>query len=301
MASRPGTAQNRASVTPSLRPATPADSASHLGGSIRTRASAQACQDIKPAQIHELKLQTQQIQQQTLLLRTQLRRTEIQINSKTSAINQTFEQSSTEPQTSKSIHKISIPRIRRNIEGARNTLESLKEHIEAADRDDRTSAVQELEEELKMTYCEHQRLSRGLQDRRAEADLYRKQLEESQFRVSGQHIAELRASIRELRAENATLRDKANAYQAKIERMLIEEEILEYQKNRWTPPDVLDQVEADLAETNAQMNKLCEKLDAEAEKYEQTVGELKGIIEEMKKKIAQKLEHDADPPGSTVA
>jgi chromosome segregation ATPase len=179
---------------------------------------------------------------------------------------------------------------------ARNTLETLQEQIDAADRDDRTSNVQELEEELKMTYCEHQRLSRGLQDRRTTANFYRRQLDEVQFRVSPQHVAELRASIKELRAENATLRDKANAYQMKIERMLIEEEILEYERKLWTPPDVLERVEQEQEETNAQIKRLCEKLDAEAEKYEHTVDELRGIIDEMKRKIAQKIGHDAEPP-----
>jgi hypothetical protein len=63
-----------------------------------------------------------------------------------SAINRTFDQSSTEASANTTIHTTTIPNIRHNIQGARNSLETLKGQIEAAEKDGRTSAVQELEQ-----------------------------------------------------------------------------------------------------------------------------------------------------------
>lgn len=245
--------------------------------------------EIRPAQVHELKLQTQQIKQQTTVLRTQLKRTEFQINHKTSAINKTFEQSTEKAQTSATIHATTIPNIKRNIEGARNTLKTLKEQIDQVINDDKTSNVEELEEEVKMTYCEYKRLCRVLQDKKAEASFYDKQLEETEFRASAQHASELKAAIRDTRAENATLRDKANAYQIKIEKIDIEAKIHEEQKKKSSEQAALDNVEIEEAEQNQKMKKLCEDLNKEMEQHEQNVAELTEIIEQMKQKISDRL------------
>jgi chromosome segregation ATPase len=246
--------------------------------------------DIKPSQIHELKLQTQQIQQQTVILRSQLKRMQVQINSKTSAINKTFEQSSTKATAKTTIHTNTIPNIRRNIEGARNTLETLREQIGAAERDDKTAAVQELEEELKITYCEYQRLARALQDRQNEAAFYAKALEAAEFRASAVHIRELRMSIDQVREQNAILREKANAYQQKIEKMTIENEIVKFEKERRETQDVINEVEVKQADTNRDINRLCERMAGEAERYEEMVAELSQIIEATKARIAQQLQ-----------
>ncbi|OHT05894.1 hypothetical protein TRFO_26254 [Tritrichomonas foetus] len=244
--------------------------------------------EVKPAQVHELKLQTQQIKQQTKVLRTQLKRTEFQISSQTNAINKTFEQSSEKPQTT-TIHAYTIPNIKRNIEGAQNTLENLKVQIKQAENDDKTSTVEELEEELKITYCEYQRLAKALQDKKTEANHYDKQLTEAEYRASNPHITELKAAIRDIRSQNASLRDKANAYQIKIEKMKIEQAIVEHQKNKVPTRKTMDDLEVERAEQNQRMNELCNELNEEAEQHDKNVAELTEIIEEMKMKISNKL------------
>ena len=251
-----------------------------------TRASSS---DPRPAQVHELKLQTQKLRQQARLLRTQLKRTEDRINSQTNAINKTFESSGEKPQSSSSIHAFTIPNIKRNIEGAQHTLDHLKEQIELAENDDRTSAVEELEEELKVTYCEYQRLAKALQDKKAEANHFDKQLSEAEYRASNQHINELKAAIKNTRTQNASLRDKANAYQVKIEKMKIEQLIAQHYNNKVPTKKTLDDLEVERAEQNKRMNELCDELNEEAEEHDKNVAELQDIIEEMKLKISNRL------------
>jgi vacuolar-type H+-ATPase subunit I/STV1 len=243
-----------------------------------------------------VKLLTQQYQQQTKLLRTALKRTQIQINSKTSVINKTFEQSGNPSTGSKTIHEHTIENLTRNIDGAKNTLEQLRKDIDQAEKDDRTSTVEELEEELKMTYCEYQRLVQLLQLKKIEAEFYNKALAECEYRVSSEHVSECKADIRVIRAENASLRDKANAYQIKIEKIRIEGEIIAHQERHISSQEVLDQVDREREENIRRLNELCNELNDEAEQHDQNVAELMEILEGMKQAIADHLDAQRPPP-----
>jgi hypothetical protein len=237
---------------------TPTDAISRPSTATHARQPSRLPTCVKPSQIHELKLQTQQIQQQTVILRTQLKRTQIQINSQTHAINKTFEQSSTETSANTTIHATTIPNLRRNIEAASHTLETLGEQIEGAEKDDKTSTVHELREEVKITYCEYKRLERGLQDKRAEAAFYGKELEEAELRASLAHIKQLRIAIDQVREQNTLLREKATAYQQKIEKIDIETGITQNVATARKTCDVISEVEIKQAETNKVMSRLCE-------------------------------------------
>ena len=244
---------------------------------------------VRPAQVYELKLQTQQIRQQITMLRSQLKRTEFQITSKTSAINRTFEKGQDRAKGSATIHMNTIPNLQRNIERHRNTLETLREQIYAAENDDRTSLVEELEEELKMTYCEYQRHVRLLREKKSENQYFDQQLGEAEFRASPQHVADLRASIKATREENASLRDKANAYQIKIEKINIEQEIFNYHEQKLKHEKVMARIEADNEARNKRLQELTQELNEEQEKHLRAVAELTEIVEGIKQKITEKL------------
>ena len=264
--------------------------------------------DLKPAQVHELKLQTQQIKQQTKILKTQLKRTEFQISSHTNSINKTFEQSSEKPQTTTN-HANTILYLKQNIEGAKHTLESLKDQVKEAENDDKTSTVEELEEELKITYCEYKRLARTLQDRKAEANHYDRELSEAaaevhnfkpeSSRASNQHINELKAAIRDLRSQNASLRDKSRAYQVKIEKIKIDQQIKEHQDQRVDLATTLKNIDQEKTDLNTAMDEICKELNAEADQFDQNVDELTKIIEEMKMKIINRLKEKDDNRSTT--
>jgi chromosome segregation ATPase len=241
--------------------------------------------EIRPSQIHDLKLQTQKIQQQTTVLRTQLKRTQDQISSKTSAINKTFELSADKAATPATIHANTIPNLQRNVEGARNALEILKEQIAETECDDRTVAVEELEEEVKVTYCEFRRLTQGLQDKRAAIAVYARELQDAEFRASTKHQNDLKAALRDIRYENAVLRDKANAYQLKIEKLVIETKISEAHK----ADDVINQAEVERAELNQSIAKTRSQLDKQEQRHRANVDELMDILTSLRQKIDARL------------
>jgi chromosome segregation ATPase len=223
---------------------------------------------------------------------------EYQIHTKTNAINKTFEQASDKPSGSATIHANTIPNLKRNIEGAKNTLAILREQIEATEADDKTSCVEELEEELKMTYCEYKRLARALEERNDAVASYAKELQDAEFRASSRHISELRALIRDTRSENGVLREKANAYQLKIEKLNIEDRLAECQKANRPNQVVISEAEAEQAELDQKIAALGEEMRQEAEDHAQKVAKLNDIIQTLKDRIAARL---AQGPGKPPA
>jgi chromosome segregation ATPase len=240
-------------------------------------------------------LQTQQIQQQTLVLRAQLKRTEDQIYTRTNTVNRSFEQGSERPVIPATIHAITIPNLQRHIEAVRNALETLKQQIADLESDDRTSTAQELEEELKMTYCEHQRLLRGLQDKRAVIAAYAKDLRDAESRASSEHVLNQRAQLRSLQSENASLRSKSNAYQLKTQKMQIEMQIGECQRQNRPIQEVINQAEVEQAEMNRELAILRTELEQEARAHRERVAGLLAIINAMRQKIAQRLNQEPPP------
>jgi hypothetical protein len=250
--------------------------------------------EIKPAQVHELKLQTQQMRQQTVILRTQLTRLESQIHSKSSIINQRLDPNRDQPQVSPTIHANTIRNLQLNVESARNTLATLKEEIEELESDDRTPAIDELEEELKFSYCEYTRLLQGVQDKKAAAAAYAKELLELELRGAARHLGDLRALVREVRAQNVSLREKANAFQLKIEKLNVEDEIVDAQSGERPEHEILADAQAEHEELKARVTAVVEKMNDEADEHAQKIARLGEIIQAMKDKIAAKLERDTE-------
>jgi hypothetical protein len=240
---------------------------------------------VKPVAIHDLRLLTQQYQQETRILRTQLNRTNIDINSKTSVINKTFEQSGNRPNASKTIHDHTIHNLNRNIEGTRNTFQTIREQIIELERDDRSSVVEELEEDLKMIFCEYRRRALILQERQSDSRFYAAEQERKRYRASPEHLADLRADIAEIREENAVLRSKARSYLLKLEKLRIEDEVAEKLRNHVSPQTVVEEAEAYYVKQQRVLDRLTAALDREMDEFQQSVGELNALNEDMRETI----------------
>ena len=261
-----------------------------LGSTQRTRSGSHLGSEcVTATQIQEIKLSTQKIREQITLHRSQLKRMKVKINATTSAINKTFEQSAEKPQASATIHANTISNLEKNVYGARNTLDSLSWRLEASRNDDRASVVEELEEELKMTYCEYRRLCQEVAEREHEANFYMKRLQDAEYRASGAHMNELKANIRDVRNENASLLDKANAYQLKNEKTDMESEIVRAQQKKVSHQKMMEQINARHQSRENQMKSLCDEMNEEQEQHERKVSELLEIIEEMTRKMTAKL------------
>jgi hypothetical protein len=247
---------------------------------------------IQPSQIHDLKLRSQQRQQQARVLRTQLNRTNILIYAKTTVINKTFVQAGIPPQTSKSIHQTTIQNLRRSVDSARNTLQALCEEIDRLSKDDRSSTVEELEEELKMTHCEAARLGILVAEKQGDRDFYLAERERKLQGSSTEHANALKAEINSVWNENAILRSKARSYQLKLEKIASEEEIREKLDKEVGVAAIVEQAELKFAEKQRRMDRILAALGKEQAQFEQSVSELTALIDGMKAKIRSGMDDE---------
>lgn len=245
--------------------------------------------DIKPADVYELRLKTSHLQLRTRQLRSKLNRLQDRIVASTNAINKTFEQESDQPAVT-SNHTNSVPQLRRSVESAANTLESLHETIDQTRYDDKTYIVKELQEEVKLAYCEHQRLAMELQDSKIEVNESTQKRKEAEERISTQHIKELKAKNLQLQAENASLRDKAVAYKMKQKKLQIDQEISNHAKNKQPVEKTIKEADQKAQEMNEKLIQLAKELNESKEKHQQKIQELKDLIEEQKQKIQDFLD-----------
>jgi hypothetical protein len=250
--------------------------------------------DIKPSDIFQLRLQTQQMALRALHLRTHRHRIQQLILANTNAINKTMEQQSDEPAVVTN-HTNTIPQLRRSIDGAENTLQSLREQVETVRQHDKTFFVRELEEEVKLTYCEYQRICRNLQDSKIGENQVSQKLHEAEQRCSTQRLSELRNEVRTLREGNASLRDKAVAYYVKREKLVAEHRIKDDQEKKVPGQKAVQAVNAEKAETKTQFGDLVQQLQDKRTQHLDSITELREITENQKQKIAAFLRETEVP------
>lgn len=249
--------------------------------------------EIKPAQVYELKLKTQQIQQQTRQMRTQLSRAQDKIVAQTNAINKTFEQQS-DASSIVTNHANTVPQLQRSVESAQNTLAELKQDIEQAKRDDKTFFVRELQEEVKIIYCEFSRLNQQIEDGNEEAQKLSQARENAEYRCSQKNYQNLRAQIAELQDSINSLRDKTNAYKSKTAKIEAGNRFNDETAQKKTPQQIKKEYEEKNKKINDDITNLDKQLAEEKDEHAKQIAELEQIIEQMRQKIVDKLNNPGE-------
>jgi chromosome segregation ATPase len=222
-------------------------------------------------------------------------RVEHRILANTNAINKTLEQQSDEPSVVTN-HTNTIPQLKRSLDGAVNTLESLREEIESVREHDKTYVVKEFEEEVKIIYSEYQRLCQEQQEAQIAGAKTAAKLAEAEGRVSPQRIAELRKEVRDLREQNATLRDKAVAYYTKREKLLAEYSIRNNEDKKVPNQKALQDITDQQAAVNEQIAAEVQAFEDKKAEHRQKIRELREILEEQKRKLQEYLvETEVEP------
>jgi hypothetical protein len=260
-------------------------SRSSLSGSLGSRKEV----EIRPSDVYELRLQTQQMTLRTRRLRTHLHRCQQRILANTNAINKTFEQQSDEPSVVTK-HENTTANLKRSVVSAEHTLESLQDQIEKAKEHDKTYIVKELQEEVKLLYSEHQRMWEELRVEKLRESQLASRLAEAEQRASSQRLTELRNEIRALHELNASRRDKSVAYHLKRERLLIEYQIRDHIEKKVSTVKTIQEAQEKTEEIN---NTLREEVQASEDlkaEHRKKLSEIRQIIEEQKQKIIDFLE-----------
>jgi hypothetical protein len=220
----------------------------------------------------------------TRRLRTHLHRCQQRILANTNAINKTFEQQSDEPSVVTK-HENTTANLKRSVESAEHTLESLQQQIEEAKEHDKTYIVKELQEEVKLLYCDHQRMWEELRVEKIRENQLSARLAEAEQRASSQRLSELKNEIRALHELNASRRDKSVAYHLKKERLLIEYQIRDHIQNKVPTAKTIQESQDKTEEIN---NNLRDEVQASEDKkaeHRKKLTEIRQIIEEQKQKI----------------
>lgn len=243
--------------------------------------------DIKPSTVHELKLKTQQIILKTRHLRTQINRINDRITSETNAINRTFEQQTDSPVSVN--HDNSVRQLSRSVQSAENTLENLKEEVDQVRQDDKTFIVNELKEEVKLAYCENERILQKLQEKTSNSSETEKALLEASKKASNANISELKNKINEIKLMNVDLREKANAYRSKRAKLLIEQTISGHQQNKVDTQTTIDEANERQEEAAILNNQTAEELQNSKKEFEEKAEELQKMINLQRQKIINYL------------
>jgi hypothetical protein len=244
--------------------------------------------DVKPVEIFELRVKTQQMVLRTRRIRTQIGRVSDLILARETAINKTHEQQTEVPAVNTD-HSRTIGHVQRSVECASNALEALKEDLNKVINDDRTFIVKELEEEGRLGYCENLRLNARLVDSRAEAAHSEQLLEFAALRASEANKKELESQIRATRRQIADLLDKASRYSVKRQKIEIEKTILGFEASDADPDDTTEQCEAKRAELEESIQSCNDSLAEEQASFESAMTELQEIVEGQRAAIVEHL------------
>jgi chromosome segregation ATPase len=243
--------------------------------------------EIRPSEIHELRMQTLRVQTEVKLQQTKLNRLKERILNKTEAINRTLKQKANEQ--SATSHQSAIVQLERSITGARNTLEQLQEDLEEASYDDRTAVYQELEEELRATYLEYERQQSNLEEEKEESRRLEQELKKVDDIASMSHLNELREHIERVKKVNTALRAKWLAYQKKMHNMNIEHRIAENRERRLKSKETNEQTTEEYERNHNRLMKLKNVLESQNDDYQKKVDELIDIIDNQRRRIVQHL------------
>ncbi|EAY23550.1 hypothetical protein TVAG_072130 [Trichomonas vaginalis G3] len=245
---------------------------------------------VTQSEIHELRLKTAQLDQQTKIMRTQLNRVRDQIASKTKAINKTVSSSSDVKGTNG--FKTRAEQLEKSIQAATDTKEKLEEQIEQVKENDKGALVVELKEELKMAYCELQRIHDEIEEHKSRGANDAQKLKTANMKLTNEYLQELELKINKTRDSNRDIKDKIIAYYKKIERNNIERSLNKRNKEGIPLQYSKVEIEDNKRYRIEKFNVIAENLNDQSAKFESNVELLNNIINEQRSKIINHLSQD---------
>lgn len=268
--------------TPSRKASRPTTQATENRGP--TFASSYNPTTIRPAQIHQKRVETSQLVNQNKILRSHLIRIKDVANSKATQINNTV--SNTEGKGQKFTYKNSNPQLEGSVQSAENTLASLKEQYKQMSIDDKIAIVEELEEQLKIFYVEYQRVLIEIQLTENDKDEAEQKLAVATEKT--QNARQVSNQIRLIRAENEEIKGKYNAYQEKFLKLEIDTKLKNRPKTS-NHQSNLAKIREHYDELNLEIKDVNEHITEQKNEYQKNVNEIEEIIDGMKEKIASHL------------
>jgi hypothetical protein len=182
-----------------------------------------------------------------------------------------------------------IVQLQQSIASAENTLEHLQEEYEETSLDDRVAVYRELDEEVRETFLELERLQAEIQSARDEADRLELQLKETDKEASPEGLNGVREEIERIKGLNRSLRKKWQAYHENMHRMNIETRITANRQAEQKSEETIREADQEYHLDVGRLNELADVLDGRNAEYQRNVEELMNIIDQQRRRIVQHL------------
>lgn len=242
---------------------------------------------VSQSDIHQLKIKTSYLDQQTKILRTQLNRVHDQISSKTKAINKTV--TNTHGGAVSNTSKTRIEQLERSIKAAKDTKEKLEEQLDTIKVNDKGTMVIELQEELKMAYCELQRIQESIKDAENNGSDNVRKLNVANSKVSNEYTRDIEYRINKYKLSNKDIKDKIISFYRKFERNNIERSLIQRDKEGKTLDYGKVEIEDNKRYRIEKYNLIASELNDQSTKFEEKVKILNDVINSQREKIVNYL------------
>lgn len=244
--------------------------------------------EIKPSDINDLKVKTQQLQLKIRQARSQHTRIQDQIHSLTNTINRTFERQSDKPPVTAS-YTNAIQNLQKTIDGQKAVLAKLRAEIDKAKEDDKTFLALELKEEVKLAYAENVRLTTAFKEHKEQEKESSRERTIAEFASSQQHITEVRATIKDLKLQNKGSKEKINIYGSKYETMRVDSDVAAKSKDKTPLDQRVQNANDEIQQVQDKIKEIDEQLDTAHQDHLQKVQELDEIYQQQLQKVRDAL------------
>lgn len=249
--------------------------------------------EYKPSEIHELKLKTLKLEQENKILKTQLNRLADRIKQQTQIINKTTKYSG--PNNKQQNHSVAIEQLSRSVVSAKNTLNTLNGKLKAVDYDDRNAIVDELHEELKVTYSEYMRVQDMVKSKGSEVKNIDRVLMNATKKASEKNIHDMEIQLMQLKETNHDIRNKISAYMIKSEKSKFEDAIERRENDKQSLECCMQELKETIDRRVSKSNELSKRLKKQKYDYKRKVHELNQILISLRSKLFKRLTGEEMP------
>ena len=238
-------------------------------------------------EINELKVQTSQMDQETIRLKSKISRMKQIIQDRNTQINKALS-ATTEAQTIKTASKTTLAQLRENISSLRNTLQSREAELEKLRQNDKLALSDELQVEVLEYYNEYDRLKTQIGAVKEGERVINDEISRVQQEIVDQQQHE--REIYDLQVQINTLADKLTAYLQGEYRVIANTAIEQMEKNKDLYPKLKKKLKKSIKEMEKDKIEEEEAIKAIHENNEKQKKYLRKILEDQAQKIAEAIE-----------
>ena len=241
-----------------------------------------------PEEVRDIKLKIQQMEQEKRQLKSRTTRMKQTLSDRNKAIDNVFKEQVTEKQKIQTASESTLAQLKESVASLENTLKSRQDELRRLTQTDRLAISDELKEEVKIMYLEHQRLlkqNKAVKEGEGivTAELNRVKNEVSEKRLNQQGISNLQKDL-------ADIVDKMVSYK-RSEIKIESEELAKYlAKNPKHAEAKEKELNTELENLQKEIDSLHTEISEAEDKEEEMINDLQTVIDQQSDRIIEQME-----------